>query len=176
MDGQWLSNYPTGKIKLTGFYDNNFKVKTWVDYYENGKPKEITTFKLVKIKSQIDYGFAKDRVLYESIKDGYAASFSAKDYQLTETGTYKDGEKDGEWIAYYPGGRTPAVVSNYKNGKLNGAMKQYDKRGKLLQEMEFKNGVKDGRFVIYDKKGGVLKEKFFKEGNEDINGKTFSPR
>jgi antitoxin component YwqK of YwqJK toxin-antitoxin module len=36
--------------------------------------------------------------------------------------------------------------------------------------------VKDGRFVIYDKKGGVLKEKFFKEGNEDINGKTFSPR
>jgi antitoxin component YwqK of YwqJK toxin-antitoxin module len=55
-------------------------------------------------------------------------------------------------------------------------MKQYDRRGNLLQEMEFKNGVKDGRFVIYDKKGGVLKEKFFKDGNEDINGKTFSPR
>jgi antitoxin component YwqK of YwqJK toxin-antitoxin module len=163
-------------LKLTVFYEKNLKVKTWVDYFENGRPKEITSYKLVKIKSKVDYGFTKDRVLYESIKEGYAASFSAKDFQLTETGNYKEGEKEGEWTAFYPGGRIPAVISNYKNGKLNGLMKQFDKRGKLLQEMEFKNGVKDGRFVIYDKKGGVLKEKHFKDGMEDGNGKTFSPR
>ncbi|MFM7859232.1 MAG: toxin-antitoxin system YwqK family antitoxin, partial [Flammeovirgaceae bacterium] len=104
-----------------------------------------------------------------------------KDFGKTEEGDYKEGMKEGEWIAYHPGGKVPAVISNYKNGELNGVMKQFDRRGKLLQEMEYKDGLKHGKFLVYDKKGGVLVEKTFENGMEEIKGQenkpgSFAPR
>jgi antitoxin component YwqK of YwqJK toxin-antitoxin module len=60
-------------------------------------------------------------------------------------------------------------------------MKQFDRKGKLLQEMDYKDGLKHGRFLIYDKKGGVLVEKTFENGMEVIKGQenkpgSFSPK
>jgi len=156
LSGAWESYYPTGKLKLRGKYEDNFKVGEWTDYFENGKPKDILTYKLFKEKSKVEYGIMKDRVRSDSKKDGHAVSFSMKDYRKTEEGDYKEGEKHGEWIAYYPGGRNPAVISNYKNGELDGTMKQFDKRGNLLQEMDYKEGLKHGRFIVYDKKGKAV--------------------
>ena len=90
---------------------------------------------------------------------------------------YKDDEKDGEWIAYYPGGKFPAVVSTYKEGKLHGKMKQFSRRGKLLQEMSYRDGLKHGKTIIYDKRGKVLKEVNYEFGQQAIEGGTgsFSP-
>jgi len=181
LSGAWESYYPTGKLKLSGKYEDNFKVGEWTDYFENGKPKDILTYKLFKEKSKVEYGIMKDRVRSDSKKDGHAVSFSMKDYRKTEEGDYKEGEKHGEWIAYYPGGRNPAVISNYKNGELDGTMKQFDKRGNLLQEMDYKEGLKHGRFIVYDKKGKAVVTKKFEFGMEVIEGQlntpgSFSPR
>ena len=49
-------------------------------------------------------------------------------------------------------------------------MRQYDRRGKLLQEVEFKEGVKHGRFIVYDKRGKVLIQKTFDTGREVMEG------
>jgi len=146
------------------------KVGEWQDFFDNGKPKDVTSYKLFKKKSKMDYSFMKDRVVLESIQHGPSISYSAKDFKKTEEGNYKDGVKDGEWIAYYPGGRIPAVVSHYKNGKLHGSMKQYSRRGKLLSEIDYKNGLKHGSFKIYDKRGKVLSEKKFEHGMQIIEG------
>lgn len=180
MNGKWTSYYENGKIKLTGYYKDNFKVDEWISYFENGKPKDVYHYKIFKEKSKIDYGVMKDRVHRESLEDGVSISFSKKDYNRTEEGMYKRGKKDGQWVAYHPGGKLPAVVSNYADGELNGSMKQYDRRGKLLQEMDFKDGVKHGRFIVYDKRGKVLIEKKFDTGREVIEGQNgprqqFSP-
>jgi antitoxin component YwqK of YwqJK toxin-antitoxin module len=123
----------------------------------------------------------KDHERVDSKKNGHSISYSSKDFKKTEEGDYKEGQKDGEWIDYYPGGRYPAVVSSYKDGELNGTMKQYDRRGNLLQEIDYKDGLKHGRFLIYDKKGNVVLEKIFEHGLEVIKGNTnapgsFSPR
>jgi antitoxin component YwqK of YwqJK toxin-antitoxin module len=123
----------------------------------------------------VDYGFMKDRDRIDSKKDGHSISYSSKDFKMTEEGDYKEGLKDGEWKAYFPGGRNPAVVSNYKNGELDGTMKQFDRRGNLLQEMDYKDGLKHGRFIIYDKKGRVVLEKTFEFGMEVIKGQNNSP-
>lgn len=181
MQGAWLSYYPTGKLKLSGKYKSNLKVGEWTDYFENGKPKDVVTFKIFKEKSKVDYGIMKKRVRLDSRQHGHAISYSDKDFKKTEEGNYKDGNKDGEWIAYYPGARIPAVVSNYKEGELHGSMKQYDRRGKLLQEMEYQNGLKHGKFVLYDEKGKAIVTKTFEFGMEVIKEKTstgggFSPR
>lgn len=181
LHGDWTSNYPSGKLKLTGKYEDGFQIDIWTDYFENGKPKDVVTYKIFKEKSKIDYGIMKDRERLESKKDGHAISYSAKDFGKTEEGDYKEGLKDGEWAAYYPGGRIPAVSSVYKKGELNGTMKQFDRKGKLLQEMDYKDGLKHGRFLVYDKKGGVLVEKTFENGMEVIKGQenkpgSFSPK
>ncbi len=54
-------------------------------------------------------------------------------------------------------------------------MKQYDRKGNLLQEMDYKDGLKHGRFLVYDKKGKVVVEKTFEFGMEVIKGQNNSP-
>lgn len=180
LDGAWESYYPNGKLHLTGSYKEDMKVGEWIEYFDNGKPKDLMTYKLFKKKSLVDYGPTKDRVIMESKLHGHSISYSAKDFKITEEGDYKEGQKDGEWIAYHPGGRVPAVVSNYKDGQLNGTMKTYDRRGDLLQEADYQDGVKHGRFIVYDKRGNVLKEMKFEYGMQVIEGSnnghgTFTP-
>jgi len=180
LDGEWLSFYPKGKQKLIGNYKDDMKVGEWQEFFDNGKPKDVTTYKLIKKKSKMDYSIMKGHTVLESIQHGPSISYSAKDFRKTEEGNYKDGLKDGEWNAYYPGGKIPAVVSNYKSGKLHGTMKQYSRRGKLLSEISYKNGLKHGSFKIYDKRGKVVSEKKFEHGMQIIEGKnssqgTFTP-
>lgn len=181
LDGKWLSYFPSGKLMLTGKYEGNLKVGEWSNYFENGKPKDLVTYKIFKDKSKVDYGIMKDRIHLDSKKDGLSISYSSKDFAKTEEGSFKEGQKDGEWIAFYPGGRYPAVLSNYKDGELNGTMKQFDRRGNLLQEIDYKKGLKHGRFIIYGKNGAIISEKKFQDGMQVIEGQnnmpgSFSPR
>jgi antitoxin component YwqK of YwqJK toxin-antitoxin module len=175
MNGEWLSYHPDGKSKLTGEYKDNQKVGEWTEYFDNGRTKDIVTYKLFKKKSKIDYSIFKDRMVVVSKKHGHSVSYSDKDYKITEEGDYKEGLKDGEWIAYYPGGKVPVVISNYKDGELNGVMKQYSRRGKLLQEMNYKDGLKHGKFIMYDKRGKVLVERQYSFGMQVIEGTENSP-
>jgi antitoxin component YwqK of YwqJK toxin-antitoxin module len=180
LHGTWKSYYPKGTLKLVGEYEEGFKNGEWTDYFENGKPKDIANYKVIREKSKMDYGIMKDHVRLESIKHGHFTSFSAKDYRRTEEGDFKDGQKHGEWIAYYPGGKMPAVSSTYKHGKLDGPMREYGRRGELTSEVMYKDGLKDGSFKIFDKRGNVVSEKKFENGMQVIENKTntqggFSP-
>ena len=131
MHGAWKSFSPTGHPKLTGHYKQNFKSGEWLEYYENGQPKELITFKVADVKSKMEYGYMKNHTVKESIKNGHSISYSKKDFKKTEEGNYKNGHKDGEWFDYYPGGKMIAVFTTYKNGELNGPMRQYDRSGKI---------------------------------------------
>ncbi len=180
LNGRWASYFPTGKIKMSGQYDDDLKIGEWIDYFENGKPKDIVNYKIFKEKSGIDFGIMKNRTHIDSKKHGHTISFSSKDYQKTEEGDYHEGLKEGEWTAYYPGGKYPAVISHYKNGELDGLMQQYSRRGQLLNEISYKNGVKHGKFIVYNSKGKIMVEKYFENGvevikNEQNNSGSFSP-
>ena len=83
---------------------------------------------------------------------GLYVAYSSKDYKMTEKGNYKEGKKDGQWTDFHPGGKFPAVVTNYKNGELNGWMEQYDRKGNIISKSAYKNGIKDGKFYLTMKK------------------------
>mgnify|MGYP000987214449 FL=1 len=156
------------------------KVGEWSEFFENGKQKDLMTYKLFRKKSKMDYGIMKDHVVMESKLHGHSISFSQKDFRPTEEGDYNEGLKHGQWIAYHPGGKLPAVETNYKSGKLDGKMKQFDRRGNLLQEIDYKDGLKHGDFIVYDKRGKVLNTRKYSEGMQIIEGSTggsgsFSP-
>lgn len=175
LNGEWNSYYPNGKLKLNGKYADNMKVGEWTAFFDNGRAKDMMTYKLFKKKSKVDYGFMKNRVVMESKLHGHSVSYSSKDFKMTEEGDYKEGLKDGEWIAYYPGGRNPAVVSQYKSGELHGKMQQFTRRGKIMSEIDYKDGLKHGKFKIYDKKGDVISERTFEHGMQIIEGQSNTP-
>lgn len=167
MNGIWESYYPSGNKKLIGKYKKNFKVGEWTDYYENGMPKDVFTYKVTEVKSRVEYGIFEDHGVKESIKHGHSISYSSKDYKKTEEGDYKNGLKDGEWIAYYPGGKMAAVITHYENGELEGVMKQFTRTGKLMSEINYSKGLKNGACIIYGENGKVVSKKNFTNGNED---------
>ena len=171
LDGEWLSFSPNGKPKLIGKYKNDLKVGEWQEFFENGRLKDVMTYKIFKKKSKLE-SLVNGHVTMESILHGHAISYSALDYKMTEEGDYKNGVKQGEWIAYHPGGKTPAVVSNYSAGELDGRMKQFSRRGKIITEIDYKNGVKHGKFIVYDDRGRVVKELNYEFGFQVIEGQS----
>ena len=164
LNGPWYSYFEDGNLHLYGEYKKNLKTGQWVDYFENGNPKDIVTYKIFRKKSKMR--IIGEMVEYQSLKHGRSISFSEKDLEKTEEGNYKKGEKDGPWIAYHPGGYTPAVITEYKSGILEGSMRTFDRKGRIVQLAEYKDGVRHGKFVIYDRNEDVLYEKKFAFGYE----------
>lgn len=170
LSGTWESYHQSGRPSLKGNYKENNKTGEWTSFYDNGLPKEIITYKVFTTKSLMDYSVMKNFERTDSERNGKYYSFSQKDFKLVEEGSYSRGEKDGEWIAYHPGGKMPAVISNFKKGQLHGVQKQFDRRGLIVSEIDYKDGLRDGKALFYDKKGNVVKEMKYKNGLQVIEG------
>ena len=170
LNGIWESYHASGLPSLKGNYKDDHKTGEWTSFFANGRPKEVITYKVITTKSKMDYSIMKDFERTDSERHGKYIAYSDKDFKLMETGQYNKGEKDGEWIDYHPGGKIPAVISNFKNGELHGTQKQFERRGDLVSELDYKNGLRDGYFRAYDKKGKVVVEKRYKDGLQVIEG------
>ena len=168
LNGKWLSYNTQGGIMLEGAYKKGLKVGKWVRFMEKNSKQieEIKTYKVITIKSTANSGFSKNRKITESVLHGKFVAYDQKDFQKSEEGTYKLGEKEGKWTAFYPGGILPAVVSSYKLGKLDGVLIEYGRKGEKMSETTFKNGVKDGPLKIYNREGKVKLTKMFSNGQE----------
>lgn len=75
--------------------------------------------------------------------------------QLIETGSFKNGEKNGEWITYSKKGTLIRKV-NYTDGKLNGKVELYYLNSQPKLSANFINGKKDGKWTYFTKKGSVF--------------------
>ncbi|MEW4922127.1 tetratricopeptide repeat protein [Algibacter sp. 2305UL17-15] len=90
-----------------------------------------------------------------------------EDGQLASEGTYDDnGERDQKWTWYYPNGDIKETAL-YENTKLNGANHQLFKNGKPNIVTNFKDGKLDGEYLLYNDKGALIEKKYFKEGKLD---------
>ncbi|MCO5260301.1 MAG: hypothetical protein M9916_09175 [Crocinitomicaceae bacterium] len=175
LNGAWYSYSLKGGLTLEGKYKNGLKTGMWKEYFESGQPREFKTYKIIKKKSTVNRTGKKKKISLVSELNGKFQAYSDKDGKLMEEGNYKNGLKVGTWTAYHAGGRLKAVVSNYKNGKLDGEMSTFDKRGKIISSVQYKNGLKHGSFKTYDKKGKITSEKRFSEGMLIIEGQDNKP-
>ena len=175
LHGNWTSFNPYGNIKVIGKYKNGFEKGKWITLFSNGQYKEVKNMKIIKKKSKANDVVLKGRVHQMSVKHGKYEAYSARDYQLVEKGVYKNGKKHGTWFAYHPGGRIPSVITNYKNGKLNGVYQTFTRRGKLIQKGNYSKGVRHGKMIFLDAQGKIVSEKLFKYGKEIKTFQTFRP-
>ncbi|MEO8148636.1 MAG: hypothetical protein ABI723_13405 [Bacteroidia bacterium] len=56
------------------------------------------------------------------------------------TGYYEKGKRSGQWQEYYQGTNQLCRTENWRNDKLNGIRKRYDRSGKLIEEILFADG------------------------------------
>lgn len=103
-------------------------------------------------------------------------NFTGKIKGGTQEGYYKNGQREGNWVIFYPYhafyGDDPTTKHvfleiSYKDGKANGKFIQYYKSGTLEKTGFFKNGLEDGKWVYYAPYGEKIMEGFMKNGFKD---------
>ena len=88
------------------------------EFYENGLPKAIKTYKVSKGKIEL----VKAITLHEN-------------GQKEKEGTYKDGKLDGKWTTWYENGQKE-YEGTYKNGELDGKWTFFNEDGSIKDDMD----------------------------------------
>ena len=120
------------------------------EFYENGLPKAIKTYKVSKAKLELVKGITwyangrkKGEVTYKDGKrDGKWTSWY-KNGQKSFEKTFKDGKEDGEWTEWYENGQKQ-VEATFKDGEIVGVGTLWDENG----QKRYEGSVKDGNVYI----------------------------
>lgn len=159
------------------------KLDVRTDYYPNGKPKTVASYKGETpqgIRREYDsagkviaaYTFNKGKMIAEGIvddegvKDGPWKEYF-EDGQLRSEGTYNLGKRVGKWRFYH---QNSAIEQegNYNNqGNAEGLWKWYFDNGNVEREESYRNGLTDGPYIEYDENGNVIVQGEFVEGMEE---------
>ena len=120
---------------------------TEVAIYPNGRLSRQNTLFITAV-----YDSTGD-IREELFKDIYMENDSGSVYQLNtagllHTGRFKNGMRDGIWLAFYAHDTNKVCYKiNYKNGLLDGDAVVYDSLGRIILSCSVKNGVYDGPFL-----------------------------
>ena len=116
------------------------------EFYSNGFPKVIKTYKVskgkIEIVKRINWHFngQKEKVM-----------------------TYKDGERDGKWTRWNENGQK-SEEGTYKDGIEDGLSTWWYKNGQKWREETYKDGKKDGLYTRWYENGQKESEGTFKDG------------
>ena len=91
----------------------------------------------------IDSGTFKD-----GERDGVTEQFYNDTGKLRVSANYKNGVLEGEFKAYYPNGNLQGEV-NYVNGEMNGDFKEYHENKKIRLSGSYKNSLQEGEWKSY---------------------------
>lgn len=91
----------------------------------------------------IDSGTFKD-----GERDGVTEQFYNDTGKLRVSANYKNGVLEGEFKAYYPNGNLQVEV-NYVNGEMNGDFKEYHENKKIRLSGSYKNSLQEGEWKSY---------------------------
>lgn len=138
-----------GVLQELGTVRNGMKNGTWTYYGAEGEfPQKVISF--------VDDQYSG---AYMEFNDRGQAELLA---------TYKNNKLHGPWGKFRFG--RPEMTANYKDGELDGVMREYDFRnGKLKKEASYKGGQLDGLVRDYDEEGQIMVEYMYRDG-EKISG------
>ncbi len=142
-----------------------------VVYYKNNI-KEIGHWKDGK-QNGLFQMYTEDGILIDSgtFKDGERDGLTEQFYndtgKLRVSANYKNGVLDGEFKAYYPNGDIQGEVT-YKNGEMNGEYKEYHENKSIRLSGNYKNNLQDGEWKSYLEDGTLETIVNYKDG--ELNG------
>ena len=142
-----------------------------VIYYKNNI-KEIGHWKDGK-QNGLFQMYTEDGILIDSgtfkngERDGLTEQFYNDTGKLRVSANYKNGVLDGEFKVYYPNGNLQGEVT-YKNGEMNGEYKEYNENKNIRLSGNYKNNLQDGEWKSYLEDGTLESIVNYKDG--ELNG------
>ena len=142
-----------------------------VIYYKNNI-KEIGHWKDGK-QNGLFQMYTEDGILIDSgtfkngERDGLTEQFYNDTGKLRVSANYKNGVLDGKFKAYYPNGNLQGEV-NYVNGEMNGDFKEYHENKNIRLSGSYKNSLQDGEWKSYLEDGTLETIVNYKDG--ELNG------
>jgi uncharacterized protein len=128
-------NYDTaGFITSKENYVADIKQGTSYNFYPSGKIKQSIPFKNGRADG-VSYIFTEDSIITTIIK--YKMGYVEKLEKINQTD--EKGNKQGIWKEFYPDG-TVKKESRYKDGVIDGYVKEYDKKGDLAEMKKYSYG------------------------------------
>jgi len=156
-----------GEVIISGVYHYGKKDSIFTEYYQGEIPHRIIPYKDDIISGDVYvYSFGGD-LEYKESYNGNRYKKSTKDNKVLAEGFFSNGLLDSTLIEYYPDGKVKKK-DQFKDGKRDGKSFIYDKKGTLIQELEYRNGVIDGEIISYNPDGKIKIRAKYKDG--ELNG------
>lgn len=162
--GIWHNYYENGKLKSKGYYNSGVLQGDWFFYDKN----DSLIMKMAYDKGYKHgkrYLYKPDEIVEEyfkqDVKEGLTHYYSRKPYYLSKSIPYKNGSKHGLCRIYNKKGIVVEIVE-YKNDKtisiqyINRSDKQGNKQGKWIQFYANGNIKSEGLF-LNNKRNGIFK-------------------
>lgn len=163
--------------KINQFDANGKRTGVWRKYYENGDIRYKGQFKNGKeigVFSFYSKGMAYPSIVktFSEKSDTASVKFYNKSRVKTE-GKMVGRKREGKWTYYFADGKTIFSEENYKDGKLEGLLKNYYINGKVTEATEYKDGVKHGTSKIYTDEGILIEDVNYENGVLEGEGKYY---
>ena len=142
-------NHSSGEIYETGYTANGIREGSWTLYYPEA-------------------GFIQTISSYENgVFTGPFLEFDDRG-RLIKQANYINNKLDGLY-GEFRGGR-PLKKIMYKEGAINGYVREYNSRGDITKETYYKNNVLDGTMKHFNEDGKVILEYVYKNGKKLSGG------
>lgn len=163
--GEWKYYYQDGRIQsIEQFKDSiNYLTSFWMpdsnhtQTIKDGSGEMMTFFPNATLKTWYHY---KDGLKHGKFEEHSIYGFK------TLSGSFANGQKDGEWVFAYYSGKTDKI-SHYKNGKLDGSYQNFFHNGKISVEGSYQEGGKTGMWTWYLSNGNRDMQGTFKNDLQD---------
>ncbi|WP_022822191.1 hypothetical protein [Hymenobacter norwichensis] len=166
--GLWKEYFADGKLsaevphdeagELHGTYhDYNYQGKLFSDLdYEHGRLTRLRYYDPTTSKLVQDTPIKKGRV---------PVQLRGADGITTGTGTYLDGQMEGEWRWQYTNGVLQQMRS-YKQGQQEGSAVEYYANGQLKKRTNYRNGSLEGTFESFLRDGQRSQTGYYRAGQQ----------
>lgn len=145
MNGSYISFYQDDVKKEEGIYVDGRKEKTWLSYYENGKPYIKTEFK-------------------NGLKNGRYEEFF-EDGTLKIAGFYINDKKEQVWKQFFQN-QNVHVINIYSKDVSNGKYQSFFEDKNLETDGYLQNGTPVGEWIIRNDQGIIIQKVLYSiDGN-----------
>lgn len=179
-EGNWEWYYNTGNLKETGQYSKGLSEGIFETYHKNGNKKNRINFSRGEVDgayvSHSETGALQESRQYVGgVMNGMRRFFYEADSDLVYYEyPIKDGKANGAYKEYYPN-HTVSKTMTLVNGYSQGEEKSYYYNGQLSAVATYTNDSYQGPFTTYFTTGEVETTGFYTDGKFNGEHKTFFP-
>jgi antitoxin component YwqK of YwqJK toxin-antitoxin module len=173
LNGVFMSYYPGGALHKIGSFENGLRNGLWVEYFASKKLRKIEHWiasmrngewlrfnengeMLDKTEFIDGSGFFEDTSWQNNRMHGEIRT-KLRDGEYLRIETYENGIKQSS-ADYLKDSARPLALGFWKDGKKNGAWRNWYKNGILKDSLNFQNGELFGEQFHYDSTGRLYKK------------------